>query len=739
MSVVGLDAAPDHAAVWPHPDDAPLSGYVTRSADGACSLSLLVAGAHCGACIHRIETGLSGIDGVTTARLNLSTRRLAVTWSGAPERASEFVRAVEKLGYDAVPYLPEQLSERDRALDKALLKAFAVAFFATANVMMLSWAVWLGHSGGMGGGTRHFFHWLSATIALPTIAYSGRHFYHSALMALRRGRTNMDVPIALGVLLTTAMSLLETLAGGQHVYFDGALMLLTVLLAGRYLDYRTRARARSAVQQMLLLTTLPVTIRAEDGSLSSRPPSDIRPGEIILVAPGERIGVDGEVLEGTTSVDTSLIDGESLPRTVTTGDEVNAGTANLSQPIAVRARATGSDTALAEIIRLLEAAEQKKGRFVSLADKAVQIYTPAIHLLAALTLCGWMIAGSGWQIALVNAVCVLVIACPCALGLAVPITQVVAAGRLMKSGVLIKSPTALERLASVDTVIFDKTGTLTIGRLVADGSAVPRAIMDMASGLAARSVHPVAVAVRQAAPDAPLVQNVREMPGYGLAADTDEGELRLGSAAYCGAEDNDTASGVWFSGPNMAPVRIPLVDALRPDAAQVVKKLRARGLAVAMLSGDRPYPVAEVAEQLGIADWRAALRPNEKVTHVEALEAQGRKVLMIGDGLNDAAALAAGTASLAPARAAEVSRRSADAIWQGAGLSPVLEILATARAARTIIVQNIGFSFIYNAIWVPAAIFGWVTPWIAAIAMSASSLLVTLNALRLAARHRETR
>ncbi|ODT51021.1 heavy metal translocating P-type ATPase [Devosia sp. 63-57] len=729
MSTIDLGANLERAAA---PSDASLVGYVSREEHGTNALSLLVAGAHCGACVARIERGLSQMDGVTSARLNLSTRRLEVKWRGPAAAADAIVRGVERLGYDAVPYLPETLTERDEAADKALMKALAVSFFATANVMMLSWAVWLGHGGGMGEGTRSFFHWLSAAIALPAIAYSGRHFYRSAWMVLRRGRTNMDVPISLGVLLTTIMSLVETALGGVYVYFDGALMLLTVLLLGRFLDHRARAKARSAVQQLMTLTALPVHVRREDGSMEAMPAGSVRPGDVVLVAAGERIGVDGIVLEGQSSVETALIDGESIPKPISAGDAVIAGAANIGQPISVLARATGGGTVLAEIIQLLEAAEQKKGRFVTIADKAVQVYTPVIHILAAATFFGWLAFGAGWQVALVNAVCVLIIACPCALGLAVPVTQVVAAGRLMKTGVLLKSATALERFAAIDTIVFDKTGTLTLGRLVLDASGIPQEALALASGMAARSTHPASVAIRQALPDQPSLDDVTEQPGEGLLWASAAGDVRLGSTRWCRlADEGSSGIAVWLTRPNHAPQRFALTDRLRSDAARTIAALKTKGYAIEMLSGDRGSVAEKVADATGIADWRAEVSPADKIARVEALRAQGRAVLMVGDGLNDAPALAAGTASIAPARAAEVSRRAADAVWQGEALAPLLDVLGVARKARTIVVQNIGFSFVYNAAWVPVAMAGLVTPWIAAIAMSASSMLVTFNAMRL--------
>ena len=731
MTVLPLtDIAPPR----PRPGDAgQRSGYVEIMEDGVCRLSLLVEGAHCGACVRRIETHLSNSLTIDSARLNLSTRRLDVRWRGRTALADEIVAAIEGLGYRSAPYLAEAIEDRDKAAETRLLKALAVAFFAASNVMMLSWAVWVGHDSDMGQGARAFFHWMSALIAVPSICYAGRPFYASAWSVLRRGRTNMDVPISLGVVLTTFMSLIETLRGGPHVYFDGALSLLFVLLAGRYLDQRVRGKARSAVQDLARLAAQPVNVLDRDGHSRAAPAHQVRADELVLVAAGERIGVDGVVTDGTSSVDMSLINGESAPKPVAGGDKVYAGTLNLAAPIRIRALSTGQSTVLSEIIRLLEAAEQKKGRFVAFADRTVSWYTPVVHILAAGAFLGWLlIAEAGWQIALVNAVSVLIIACPCALGLAVPVTQVVAASRLMRAGILLKSETALERLAGINTIIFDKTGTLTLAEPILTEGPEDDELLRLASGLAGASRHPLAAAIRSAIPNAPVLQHVEEVPGSGLRWRGPSGEARLGSASWCGLEPSPgSGAEAWLTIPGRKAARFSFATRLRPDAVETITALRREGYALAILSGDRSATVAEVAAALEIPDWQAGISPREKIERVQRLVQVGRRVLMVGDGINDAPALAAATASLAPAEAADVTRRAADCVWLGRSLAPVSALLRTARRSRAIIIQNIGFSFVYNAAWVPVAMAGLVTPWVAALAMSASSLAVTLNALRL--------
>ena len=708
--------------------------------DGSHSLNLLVSGVSCGGCVRKVEDRLSREADIETARLNLSTRRLTIRWTGAPARANAFAALVEGLGYPVSPYRTEALLEKDKQTERQLVMALAVAFFAAANVMMLAWAVWAGHFATMGQGTRDFFHWIAALIAVPAVYFAGQPFFRSALRAVRSGQTNMDVPISVGVILTTAMSVYETMTGGPHVYFDGALTLLFLLLIGRYLDHKVRGTARSAVHDLAMLAGQPVSRIEPDGSLRAVAADSLERGARIHVAAGERIGVDGTIIEGGSSIDTALIDGETTPKDVAPGDSVLAGTMNLTGPLVVEARSVGEATVIAEIVRLLEAAEQKKGRYMAFADKVVRWYSPTVHALALGAFLGWwLLGGMAVPEALMIAVCVLIITCPCALGLAVPITQVVAAGKLSRSGVLIKSETALERLAGIDTIVFDKTGTLTTlePRLVSLPGE-PEAL-ELAASMAAASRHPLSIAIRQAAPDVPRARDVEDIPGMGLRLLTPSGEVRLGSARWCGLHA-DAASGsgddvlqteVWLTRPGHAPARFGFAPQLRPETEKAIATLRARGFALSIMSGDRAQFVAPLARRLGIANWQADMAPADKIAAIETLKAAGHRVLMVGDGLNDTPALAAADASLAPASAADISRRAADMVFQGASLMCLPLMLAVARDTRSIVRQNIVFSVGYNLVWIPVAVLGFVTPWLAAIAMAASSLIVTANALRL--------
>ncbi|MFP5515817.1 MAG: heavy metal translocating P-type ATPase [Alphaproteobacteria bacterium] len=721
------------------PDDAPTVDYephAREDSDGTRSLHLMVDGMQCAACVWLIESALSRQPGVGHARMNMTTRRLTVRWDPKATDANTLVGTVAQLGYRAVPFDPDRLGGAQAKGEKELLRAMAVAGFAMGNVMLLSVSVWAGHSQGMGTATRDLMHWISALICMPAIAYALRPFARSALSALRHGRTNMDVPITIGVLLATGMSLFETIHSGEHAYFDGAVMLLFFLLIGRYLDQRARGRARSAAEQLLGLRANAVTILREDGTSAVVPPEQVTGGTTILVAAGERIPVDGRVTDGISDLDTGLITGETVPGTARPGDQVFAGTLNLTAPLRLTVTAVGEGTLLAEIVRLMEVAEQGRAKYVAIADRVSRLYAPVVHLAALSTFAAWMLLGGAmWQDALMNAIAVLIITCPCALALAVPVVQVIASGRLMRQGTLLKSPTALERLAAIDTVVFDKTGTLTEGRPVPQLDGLAAEDLALAASLAAASRHPLARALAAAAPQVPVATGVREIAGAGLLLQTPDGEVRLGSRRFTGAplEAEDAAGPeLWLARPGEEPRRILFLDAPRPDAAAVVAALKARGLEVRLLSGDRKGAVAAVAERLGIADWRAEQTPADKTAVLAELAAEGRTVLMVGDGLNDAPALAAAAVSMSPSTAVDVSQTAADVVFQGRLLRPIVETVEVASRSGRLVRQNFGIALVYNLCAVPLAMGGMLTPLLAALAMSSSSLIVILNALRLA-------
>ena len=720
-------------ALRPEPADRwDLARHIVTKPDGTKELTLAIDGLQCGACVWLIESVIAKEPGVLAGRVNMTTRRLRLGWKGTDQDADRLVSRIEALGYRLVPFDLSALAATQDRTGRMLLRSLAIAGFSAGNVMLISIGIWAGQGGAIGPATVALLHWVSALIAMPAIAYAGRPFFASAWAALKQRRTNMDVPISVGVLLVTGMSLAQTINGAEDTYFDSAVTLLFFLLVGRVLDHRARGQARATAEQLLALRATDVAVVQPDGTIRRCAQEQVAQGDHILVAAGERVGVDGIVASGSAPLDTSLVTGESLPVNAAPGTAVFAGTLNLGGTLTIQATATGGSTLLAECVRLIEAAETRRGRFVVLADRVARRYAPTVHLCALLTFLWWfLVIGVPAGTALLTASAVLIITCPCALALAVPAVQVIATGRLFAGGMLLKSPTALERLAEVDTVVFDKTGTLTEPLLALHGNPDPRDLLRAAT-LAIASRHPLARSLVAAAGATVPAEGVVEYPGQGLSLVTPDGEIRLGSRAFCGVVEG-AAQGpeIWLARPGAPPVRFGFAEHPRDDAAEVVRQLRARGLRIKLISGDRAAQVAQIATETGIADWQAGCSPVDKVALIERMAAEGRKVLMVGDGMNDSPALAAASVSASPATAADVSQTVADLVFQGARLAPVLAALDTARRAKAVMRQNLTLSIGYNIIMVPLAIAGWVTPWLAAAAMSSSSLLVMANSLRL--------
>ena len=606
------------------------------------------------------------------------------------------------------------------------------------NVMLLSVSVWAGNASDITPETRDFFHWLSALIVLPAAAFAGQPFFLSALRGLRAGSLNMDMPISIGVGLALTMSVIETLNHAEHAYFDSAITLMFFLLIGRYCDLAMRRKTRSVAANLAALRAPMATRIEETGEATAIPASALSPGDTVLIRPGERAPCDGLVLSGRSEIDESLITGETMRRVATAGAAIYAGTLNFNGALRVRARAAAGATLIDEIERLIEGAVARKARYQRLADRAARFYAPVVHIAALATAVGWLIGGASLHDAVIAAIAVLIITCPCALALAIPAVQVVASGALFRSGVLLNAGDAIERLAGVDAVAFDKTGTLTLpDASVVNAAAVDPALLHRAARLAMTSHHPLAKAVAAHGPAGEPFDDADETPGEGVRATIEGVEARLGSAAFCGLEAeaaaaraSDPLASVIAFRHGAARAIFQVRQILRADAAATIEALRRRGLKVMILSGDRVEAVAAAARALGVADWRADMKPAEKIAFLDQLKAQGRKILMIGDGLNDAPALAAAYASMSPATGANIAQASADAVFLGDRLAPVSEAIGTARAAQAIMRQNLTIAILYNLVAVPLAITGHVTPLIAALAMSGSSILVTLNALR---------
>lgn len=710
------------------------------------------------------------------------------------------------LGILAGAGYPASLQEADESQGRASvlhgelgrhIKALAVAGFAAGNVMMLSIAVWSGADGSV----RTLFHWISALIAVPALAYSGRIFFDSAWGAVRRGHMNMDVPISIGVLVTAAMSLYDVVIHGEAIYFDAALMLVFFLLVGRTLDQRVRERARHAADAVARFEPRGANVLRPDGSLHAASLASLRVGDRMVVEPGERLAVDAIVEHGHSTVDRSLVTGESMPVEVAPGASVQAGTRNLHAALVVTASTDADGSFLARVRQMMQAAESSQGPHRRMADRAAALYAPVVHAAAALTFIGWFAVTGDLHHAVSVAVAVLIITCPCALGLAVPVVQVLAARRLFDAGVVMKDGAALERLADVDVVVFDKTGTLTTAEMawsqvqatdsVAGG--VAPAPLSLARALARMSQHPHARALMQGEPGTPTAGPVafdciEEIPGAGIEGRQGQRVYRLGRADWAlggsralpatkptprpttrpdfrltprltpqptprpihrppprsttlptnrsttgpaglPAARHRAESVLSLDGRELAGFRFH--DTPHADAASCVEALTAEGLRVELLSGDRPEPVARLARTLGIAAARGDALPDDKLEHVQALQQQGQAVLMVGDGVNDSPAMTAASVSIAPFAAVETGRRTADFLLLQDRLLGIPEAIRVARQARRLVRRNLELAVLYNVLALPLAVAGLVTPLLAALSMSLSSVLVVINALRI--------
>jgi Cu2+-exporting ATPase len=690
---------------------------------GTDQIILSLPAIHCVACITGVERTLEKIDGVVSARVNLSMKRVTVALA-RPLPPERLIDALELAGFEAQSLDQGLLSVEKDPVGAGLMTRIAVSGFAMMNVMLLSVAIW---SGAMGA-TQHMFHLISAAISIPAVAYAGQPFFQHAWAALRVRRLNMDVPISLALILTTGMSLFETVYGGKHAYFEAAVSLVFFLLIGRYLDHRSRKAAASAAAQLAALE-VPRVMRVTDGIRQMVDFGDLSVGDQVLVLPGGRIPVDGIVTDGDSRIDRSMLTGESRSHAAHPGHQVTAGEVNMTGPLTIRATTVGADTTLRKMVTMIDQAEAVRNRYTAIADRAAAFYSPMVHLLALVTCTGWIIATGDVRLAINIAVAVLIITCPCALGLAVPAVSTIAAGRLFRAGLLVKDGTALERLAEVDSVVFDKTGTLTMP--VATRDQLPPEAQSIALALTQDASHPVSQAIAaalQGVTPARLTGQT-EHPGLGLSAVYNGKPVRLGSGAWLGM-----GAGTWLQIGSAAPRRIKLNTQLRDGARDLVAAWAKAGLQVHLLSGDDRAETARVAQELGIQHWQAETRPEDKIGYIETLSAKGAKVLMVGDGLNDTGALAAAYASLSPATAADASRAASDIVLLNDSLTPLIELPLVARAAKKRIVENFAISAGYNIVAIPIAVAGFATPLLAAIAMSTSSITVLLNALRLKGR-----
>ncbi|MCY1343434.1 putative copper-importing P-type ATPase A [compost metagenome] len=701
--------------------------------------TLLVEGISCAACGWLIEHHLKHLPGIAEARLNLSNHRLQVRWTDSQLPLSQLLAALRSIGYAAHPWQPDRATEQLAAENRRALRQLGVAGLLWFQAMMATMATWPEFNIDLSPELHQIMRWVAMFLTTPIVFYSCAPFFRGALRDLRTRHLTMDVSVSLAIGGAYLAGIWTAISGQGELYFDAVGMFALFLLTGRYLERRARERTAAATAQLVNL--LPASCLRLDaaGQAERILLRELRLGDRVQVPPGAVLPADGRILAGQSSVDESLLTGEYLPQPRDVGDPVTAGTLNVEGPLTVEVQALGQDTRLSAIVRLLERAQAEKPRLAVLADRAAQWFLLfSLVAAAAIGLLWWYLdAGRAFWIVLA----MLVATCPCALSLATPTALTAATGTLHKLGLLLTRGHVLEGLNQIDTVIFDKTGTLTEGKLTLReirplGTTDADTCLALAAALENRSEHPIARAFGQA-PQA--AENVTSTPGLGLEGRVDGRRLRIGQPGFVAELGGQPAPampaepGQWLllGDEHGALAWLVLDDRLRSDAAALLADCQARGWRTLLLSGDSSPMVASVAAELGIDEARGGLRPDDKLAILQQLRADGRKVLMLGDGVNDVPVLAAADISVAMGSATDLAKTSADAVLLSNRLEALSAAFRLARRTRRVIVENLLWAGLYNGLMLPFAALGWITPAWAAVGMSVSSLTVVLNALRL--------
>ena len=729
-----------------------VAGLVHERADGLHETALLVDGMTCGTCVVLLETWISRQPGVACASVNFANRRAQVRWDPQATDLPAVLHAIAAIGYAAYAYDParrEALARRER---RGLLARAAIALLAMMQVMMLAWPAYVS-ADGVAPEQQRLLDWASLVLTLPVLLYSATPLFGNARRDIARGRVGMDVPITLGIAAAFAASLWSIVQGGGPVYFDSVTMFVALLLVARYCELVARQNAGAAIEAIARqrpetaerLPAWPVATGVQTVAAGTLARDDV-----VLVRAGALVPADGTVIDGQSHVEEAMLTGESTARLRVPGDTVWAGALNREGALVMRVTAAGEATRLAAILRLTEHAASTRPAVARLADRIASIFVGALLVFAALTAVVWWFIDPARMPAVAFAV--LVVSCPCALALATPTALAAAAGSLARRGVMFARADAFETLARVTHVVLDKTGTLTEGRvrlaaLVTAGGVMREEALRLAAALEMRSEHPLARPLVDAAGEAPAmaVTNLVQFTGEGIAAEVDGTPVRIGSPAFVAAlagpmsdscqafarsrGHEETLVALGASGRWMAV--FALADLLRPGARALVADLRAKGLSPLLLSGDRAETVAALAAEVGIADARAGLSPADKAAAIVALQRQGAVVAMVGDGVNDAPALAQAQVSVSLGSATPLAQWTADVVVLPDRLTMIATAIGESRRTLRVIRQNLGWAAVYNAVAIPAAAFGWVTPLAAAAGMSLSSLVVVGNALRL--------
>ncbi len=712
--------------------------------NGIFSVLTSIQGMHCAACVWLIESILKKQKNVTKARINLSKKTLFLEFIGNDKKyANQLIDIIQKIGYKILPLDQQILNREEKKYDDSIVKSLAIAGFGMGNIMLFSLIFWLYPSSEIGENTKNLMQFFSSLIALPVIIFSSRPFFSSATKSIKAGFPNMDLAISVAIFLACLVSFLETFRNASHIYFDSAVMLIFFLLIGRYLDAKARRKAFNIAAEFSLLAASFGRV-IEQNAVKIIPSKKLKEGMILLVAAGEKIAADGVVIDGESNVDFAIINGESLPKKISVGNNVFGGTINLESPLKIKITKSPQNSLLAEIIALSEEVESQKNSYVRIADKLAKIYLPAVHILAIATFIFWL--KNGWEIAMMNATAVLIITCPCALALAVPIVQTILISNFIKKGVLVKSGEALEKLDQIDNIIFDKTGSLTIGEIkfseihaIKNGQKISleqsqkKLALKLAASLAQNSRHPISQAICQEFRGELLTLKTAEIAGLGLIAEYENKPVKLGKEKFCETQkfQNDDCVMQTFLKYDEQDFVLTFADEIKQDALETILELKKISRNIILLSGDNEKNVRKIATEIGISEFYYEKNPLEKVTFLQQLKAKKQNILMIGDGLNDAPSLALADVSISFSKASDISQNIADIVIQGKNLMPIFGVIKSAKKSLKLMRQNLAIALIYNILAIPFAITGQVIPLIAAAAMSSSSLIVLLNSFRI--------
>ena len=728
------------------------SDFFTQNKANNYQTTLLISNLKCLACVWLIENILAKQPNVLLAKINVTAKSLTLHWFGSIEDGKKLILLVQNLGYILAPFNVASINQQQKLEQEKLLKALAVAGFGAGNLMLFSVGLWLSDVSQMGFYTRFLFHLFSALIAVPVAIYSARIFVISAINSLKRGQANMDLPISLAIVLACVVSYLNTWQGLSYVYFDSAVMLIFFLLIGRYLDFLAKKKAQNIASDFAHLTASFGRVLLPSGEVKIFPSHKLKPDDILLVACGEKISADAVVISGDSSVNNFLLSGETVNVAVSPNSLVYAGAVNLEAPLQVKVLKTAQDSVLGQILNFVANLQCGKNYFVGIADKLSKFYTPIVHLLALLTFLYWkFFLNHTWQQALMNATAVLIITCPCALALAVPVAQTIGIAGLLKKSILVKTAEVFEKLHKITTIVFDKTGTLTHGNPTLQGvfalkngqlieisthNFFQHLSLQLAAYLAKHSKHTIAKALTKdlsCINTSFVVSDVFEEKGLGVAGFYEGSPIKLGSAKFCQINFANFSDQL----PNLAnqlccfftykqeQLLFVLQDTLKTDAKEALAKLSGKN--IVLLSGDRQENVENMAKTLGIKNYYFACDPLQKVQILQDLQQKNEKIMMVGDGLNDLPSLALADISVSFSSAVDVSQKTADVVIEGVKLQPLLDLFSLVAKTKKTMLQNLTISLCYNLIALPFAILGYVSPLWAALAMSSSSVLVVLN------------